>query len=608
MPEFIQAGDPDAGAGLQRLINAMSATGFVGYIPKGSWTIGCNNDGNGTATVTIPANSSPFPLQLYGAGHGVSILKWSSGCATASLFNSASSAGSHNINGTSMSWPSRRDLTFQGFSVYGDFMEGDSGNNNTPFVQTSVDVFSLWTIYKLTMRDIELYDNPYFGIVIRQGFDATCDHCIIRNNGRDGISVGAGGSMTVTNSMFEHDGDDAISIIQDGSAWPVGRFVIEGNTFIDTQGINGGCAPDTVIQGNTFWLTRFYPYYTSCSVFLTELHLNISNNIYAGDIDRSGGATWYSTTATVAPAVGNTTLTLSSVANAAVGDIITSYYSLPASTTITAINGNVVSLSAAVKWAGTIGQTVSMTPTVSSAIDALNGNIGIRLASKANAGAANAAPFLNDTTTGLIVNPIASNYAHGSAAGTYASAGNADIIISGNKLTQPFNTGVSYSSYGYGYMFTQNGWLNPTMLPGSFDAASATAGAAIDIATPTYNAIISNNVLDGFGSCLLVEFTFRGSFAGNTCTNFGGAGVYLYAAAAGRLAVSGNDFNGDPFLISSNRPSASSDTWTSSAASPFAVYSTNAWSATAAILSFHDNVISNVTAPFNTTTPVWRLA
>jgi hypothetical protein len=176
-------------------------------------------------------------------------------------------------------------------------------------------------------------------------------------------------------------------------------------------------------------------------------------------------------------------------------------------------------------------------------------------------GALNAPPGQNDPTTGTVM-PLYTHLYDTTA--NAPSAGSLGVLVSGNVFARTRPTGVAYTSWGEGAMFTRRGWFSGNV------PASAMSG---------YGAILAGSVED----VTLSDNKFRGLTAGVVLGNLPGVtarfqGVRIrgcsFSDIATAAAIGIGGFSGiadvivadctfdlDPYRTSAQRTAAGAATW-----------------------------------------------
>jgi hypothetical protein len=403
-------------------------------------------------------------------------------------WNDTTTANLFGSTGTSAS--PATDIHFEDFMVTGSWA--------TNGVASTAGQYPLLLGYVngLTFRNVCSQYSRVMGIVARSCVDVTAENCTVRYCARDGISFAECAAITVAGCTVEHCDDDGITAhanIYD--PWLVRRnVVISGNRVFGSQGIK-------VLAGRNF---------------------SITGNVI--DCCRAQGISVCTVAADNVSTEGETAAQVGSIT----GNIITN--------TINRQN-----------------------------IDGLNKtNPGIIISGDAaRAGSLGTIPGEASTASASVIDPYPYVDVNSNQSST-ATPGSFGIIVSGNVIARtlpacnssstnpatgrPF---AAFTDYGFGQMFTRNGWLNPTLAESDLrgDAISISGGVVRDV-------LITGNVIRGMYSGLALNNAVRLEnivFRGNEVVDCYGWGVLINTSGTLRAYIEDNLIDLDPYMKHPNR-------------------------------------------------------
>ncbi len=176
-------------------------------------------------------------------------------------------------------------------------------------------------------------------------------------------------------------------------------------------------------------------------------------------------------------------------------------------------------------------------------------------------GALNAPPGQNDPTTGTVV-PF---YPHLYDAGTSpASAGSSGILITSNVFARTRPTGVAYTAWGEGPMFTRRGWYSGTVPANAMLGYGVTLAGSIDDITMVDNKFRGLSAGFSLGTIAGVATRFQTiRIRGCSFTDISTAVGVGFGGFAGIVDATMEDcnFDLDPYRISTQRTSPGAATW-----------------------------------------------
>ncbi len=185
----------------------------------------------------------------------------------------------------------------------------------------------------------------------------------------------------------------------------------------------------------------------------------------------------------------------------------------------------------------------------------------IEISGYAASGGLNAPPGQNDPSTGTVTAFYDHLY---DVTANAPSAGTVGLMVSGNICARTRPTGVAYTAWGEGAMFTRRGWFSNTV------PATAMAGGGV---------VLAGSVED----VTIADCTFRGLAAGVSFGTIAGVttrfqGVRIRGCSFGDISTAGSigiggfsgvaditfedcDFDLDPYRISAQRTMVGAATW-----------------------------------------------
>jgi hypothetical protein len=209
-----------------------------------------------------------------------------------------------------------------------------------------------------------------------------------------------------------------------------------------------------------------------------------------------------------------------------------------------------------------------------------------------NGGVISIIPGNNDTVTGAVQTPYGYFYSQGATGAV--QTGGYDVTVENNTLTRTRNVGDLYSSFGFGQMFSRNGFYDPTMTDniltnGNGIVTGSSGGSTVR------NMLIRLNTIRGIKTHI--------SFSGpeyknvrvelNRFIDFPEARAITLATGNQDIEIVNNYFDGDPFLKSTAR--STNGSWTN-VSTPSAIFNTSATG-----IKFIGNTIRNVAKPISGT-------
>ena len=352
----------------------------------------------------------------------------------------------------------------------------------------------------LQWRNVCSEYSRVMGIVARNCTDVTVRGCVVRYSARDGINLAECAAVTIEGNTVEHCDDDGIAVHSDiFDPWVVRKnVVIANNRVFDCQGIKVLAPRATAVIGNVV------------------------------DCCRSQGISFATEAATLTSTEGMSAAMVSLIC----GNVVT----------------NIINRQN---------------------IDNLNQNApGIYITGdSARAGTLAAPPGEAKASNATVIDPYP-YFAANSNLSTVATTGSHSLIVANNfigRLLPACNGTVTspklyahYSDYGFGQMFTRNGWLNPQLAESDMMGGSVvlTGGVIRDV-------LITGNVMRGMLSGLVLGDAVRLeniSFRGNQVIDCRSYGVLVNTTATMRAYIDDNIFDLDPFFRSSLR--GAGGTWT----------------------------------------------
>lgn len=215
------------------------------------------------------------------------------------------------------------------------------------------------------------------------------------------------------------------------------------------------------------------------------------------------------------------------------------------------------------------------------------------------------APLLNDPTAGALVPSYPYNFLSGGASNLAPpTPGMVGVTVANNQCSRTLNTGVLYSTYGYGQMFTRHGFLNPTMTD-----PILSRGTGVVLAGNFYDTDISDNIFrskqTGISISPVSGFPLNDPIKihDNQFIDFHLAGISFPNGIANQaIDVVGNTFDGDPLRTHPNRSVVNADSWvqthvTGELFSPVAIFTNGS----AIKLTFNNNRLTNLMGPLDST-------
>lgn len=220
-------GNVDATAAIQAAVNS----GKPVWIPAGSYLLG--------GTITLPTMGA----RIYGAGMGVSVLKWP---ATAGAIQ----------NTIDPSLPNSY-VELDGFTIAGEFLTNpNSAFNNLVTPDSTVVAVSIFGLKRVRLHHLELTGAPYFGLALHSNRFVDVEACQVMQCARDAISCADSDDVVVRGCRVYQCDDDAItayvsSDLSSEFSTATNRFVCIGNVITDAKGIRAEGRKHFVIAGNT---------------------------------------------------------------------------------------------------------------------------------------------------------------------------------------------------------------------------------------------------------------------------------------------------------------------------------------------------------------------
>lgn len=171
------------------------------------------------------------------------------------------------------------------------------------------------------------------------------------------------------------------------------------------------------------------------------------------------------------------------------------------------------------------------------------------------------APGENVTATGVIQTPYPYFYSEGDDANVERTGGY-DITIANNQCLRTRNIGDTYSTAtGFGSSFSRNGWYDF-----AFTEAILNTGTAIQLGklagSDMRNVLLTGNRVRGISTAIGMSGTRYENveIKGNQFLDFSAYGVNL-GAGSHTITLADNLFDGDPFLLSTNRHASTKGAW-----------------------------------------------
>ncbi len=345
----------------------------------------------------------------------------------------------------------------------------------------------------LQWRNVCVEYSRVMSIVARNCTDVLVQGCVVRYSGRDGINLAQCAALTIDGCTVEHTDDDGIAVHSDiYDPWVARKnLVISNNRLFDCQGIKVLAARGAAIIGNVVDCCRAQGITIACQA--------ANNHEIEG----------------VAAAM--TTL----------------------------IAGNVIT------------NTISRVH-----IDNLNqGAPGIAISgASARAGSLPTIPGETYAPTFSVVDPYP-YFAQNSASTTAPTPGSFGIIVVDNFIgrTLPACNGTvtfprtyaKFSDYGFGPIFTRNGWVDPSLAESDMrdNAIVINGGVVRDV-------LISGNVIRGMSAGLSLGQAVRLEnivFRNNQVIDAANYGVIVNTTGTLRAYIEDNLFDLDPFMKHANR-------------------------------------------------------
>ena len=353
--------------------------------------------------------------------------------------------------------------------------------------------FILICVDNLQFLNVCVEYSRVMSIVARNCTDVLVQGCVVRYSGRDGINLAECTALTIDGCTVEHCDDDGIAVHSDVyDPWGARRnLVVSNNRVFDCQGIKVLAPRGAAITGNVV------------------------------DCCRSQGISLVCITANNREIEGVSAASTTLVADNIITNIINRLH-----------------------------------------VDALNQNApGIAISgSSARIGILPVIPGENHPGSAVVVDP----YPYFAANQLYTSmptGGSFGIIVTGNfigrtlpacngTVTYP-NTYAKFSDYGFGQMFTRNGWRDPSLSESDMrdTAVSISGGVVRDV-------LVANNVIRGMTSGLTLGQAVRLEnivFRGNQVVDCVSFGVLINTTGTLRAYIEENLFDLDPFLKHANR-------------------------------------------------------
>ncbi|MCX7382486.1 MAG: right-handed parallel beta-helix repeat-containing protein [Alphaproteobacteria bacterium] len=351
----------------------------------------------------------------------------------------------------------------------------------------------------LQFRNVCVEYSRIMSIVARNCTDVQVRECVVRYSGRDGINLAQCAALTIDGCTVEHCDDDGIAVHSDAfDPWVARKnLVISNNRVFDCQGIKVLSPRGAAIIGNVV------------------------------DCCRSQGISL------VCQAANNSEIEGVSAA------------------TTTLVTGNIIT--------NTINRLH---------VDGLNQNApGIAISgSSARVGILPVIPGEAHNATSAVVDPYP-YFASNSQFTSLATPGSFGIIVADNfigrtlpacngTVTYP-RTYAKFSDYGFGPMFTRNGWLDPSLAEADMrdTAVSISGGVVRDV-------LVSGNIIRGMTSGLTLGKAIRLEniiFRNNQVVDCANYGVLINTTGTLRAYIEENLFDLDPFLKHGNR--GANGTW-----------------------------------------------
>ncbi len=329
------------------------------------------------------------------------------------------------------------------------------------------------------------------GFVARNCTDVQVSSCIARYCAIDGINMAQCNGVTIESCTVEHCDDDGIAVHSDVFDPGLVRrsVVVSGNRLFDCQGIKVMAPRGTAIIGNTI------------------------------DCCRTHGISF----ATAAPNGALSEGMAAAMASLITGNVIT----------------NIVNRLA---------------------LDALNQNAPGILISGASARAGSLGAVPGEARAGAVVDPYP-YFAANSAAATTPTPGSFGLVVANNFIgrTLPACNGTvtapvayaKWSDYGFGKIFTRNGWLDPALSESDMrdHAVVVSDGVIRDV-------LITGNIIRGMLSGLALFQAQRMDnivFRANQVVDCLSYGVVVSNTGTMRAYIEENLFDLDPFMKHPNR-------------------------------------------------------
>jgi hypothetical protein len=176
-------------------------------------------------------------------------------------------------------------------------------------------------------------------------------------------------------------------------------------------------------------------------------------------------------------------------------------------------------------------------------------------------GALNAPPGQNDPTTGTVVPLYAHLYDDGTSP---ASAGSIGILITGNVFARTRPTGVAYTAWGEGPMFTRRGWYSGTVPASAMPGYGMILAGSVDDLTLVDNKFRGLSVGFSLGTLAGVTTRFQTiRIRGCSFTDIATAVGVGFGGFGGIVDITMEDcnFDLDPYRISTQRTAPGAATW-----------------------------------------------
>jgi len=174
------------------------------------------------------------------------------------------------------------------------------------------------------------------------------------------------------------------------------------------------------------------------------------------------------------------------------------------------------------------------------AAGSINNRIGIKLDGRpAQAGGLAAPPKELDTATGTLVAPYTYNYTDSGNAGTDPIPRMFNIKVSDNVVVRTLQSGVNYSDWGYGDMFTRlsgTGWTDPVM------TESYMSCNALLLKGPIRTLVIQDNLFNASGAFGIWFDSFK---IGVPSANLDLDDVHIIGNVIKNVRVTGVEFSED---------------------------------------------------------------